>query len=169
MASPNQVCNSVLLLSWQNHISCLSWSLSQTKNIKPIKPEGSVVLHVYAADLKVPVSFVFMRRVAVDVLVVTSILNCHVHGIFCSVRKSPLRTSRPVHISSTGRKSKRKPNSSVFADDMLTVTEASNQDEPRDVRQTLIQPTSDSSVLVVSTATGVRLIMKKTLPREKNM
>lgn len=125
-----------------------------------------MLLHVHIADIEVRVRSDVVNKLAVDKLERICFMNSYVRGIFFSLRRLTLQHSRPVHISAIERK-KEKVADLVVACDILTVTESLNQGELRVARQTLTLPRLELHVLVMSTASNLRVIVWKPLTRGK--
>lgn len=121
-----------------------------------------MLLHVRIGDLELPVWIGIVNELTVDIPVGTYCIDRHVRRIFVSVRRITLRNSKPVYIGALGREND-EPINAIVSNDVCFFTENSRRRDICIARETVITPRSESTVLIVSTMTGLLLILSKLL------
>lgn len=107
-----------------------------------------MLLHVRVEDLEAPAWFGAVNKVVVKIFVQTSFIHPYLRGIIPASYKITLRSSSLVYVIRIGCQSK-KSAKAVVENDMIAVTESSNQVQKRVARQ-VVAPKSLSFVLFVS-------------------
>lgn len=144
-------------------------SANSKKNLS-INFKEVMLLHEHIVDLKVQACSSFVYVLAVGIPSGATSMNHHLQSIslFCIslfLQISTLKRSIQVSISVLGRNNKY-ATSLVVTNDILTVTESSNQQKISFAGQTAIPLRSELCLLVVSIAVGVEAIDFKPLTRK---
>lgn len=157
--------------SWEPRIQRGSLPKLQTATKEPLDVEGNILLHVRFESLFARVWFGVMPDLEFDMLLITSFINRFVHGIFPSKCKVVPWHSHSVTIRFTNHY--QKPASSkevsLIPENKLCKHVEKSAIAICIARKVVLEPHTQHSVLVTTSATGIHTVKPRTLEKRIQM